>query len=534
MATASARLERWSDRIPPVLLREVRQSLRGRVFRLVFLLVLTAGIVAAIAVAAVGEITLREPTEIGRDLFDLLVGGLFLTCLVQVPFSAFQSLAAEWDDDTYELLALSNLRPRRIVAGKLLGALLQSMLHVCALTPGIVFCFLLRGVGLLEIALLIGGILILGTTYSAIGIALASLSRLRVVRGMLLAVFVLLVVFVSIGLNETVRMELLFRGSSSTEVLMLGTMLLACSLGLVFLGLEVAAARLAHAEENRSTGVRCVVAATILALFAWLQVMLMTFGYDSEPAVYASMAFATLGALFAGAFVTERDSLGRRARIDTPRSPLLAGLLAPLLPGGARGLLFAALLLGGALAYGCGVMFFKATAMRLDVWVAADLLLLGPVWIFVPQEALRNFGQDESAPFVLLLWVSYLWLMLSGGRALARLWPASLRGLSMFTPLFLALLVLVVPMFVGLVLGAESLRDGEHAGNPIWIIDQLDDQPEEALTVASVLILLAASSFLWQLRGMTRSVREVVDASRRPRAPAQFTGGARADAGTAA
>lgn len=532
MVKAATRLERWSDGIPPVLLREVRQSLRGRVFRIAFLLVLTAGIVAAVGVAAVGEVTLREPSEVGRELFDLLVAGLFLTCLVQVPFSAFQSLAAEWDDDTYELLALSNLRPRRIVIGKLLGALLQSLLHVCALTPAIVFCFLLRGVGLLEVGLLVGWILILGSAYSAIGIALASLSRLRVVRGILQAAFVLLIVFTSIGLNEEVRRELLH--SSSREMLMLSIGLLACCLGLGSLGLEVAAARLAHPEENRSTGVRCVVAATLVALFAWLHGLLMTFGYEAEAAGYVSMTIATIGALFAGAFATERDALGRRARIDVPRSPLLAGLLAPLLPGGTRGLLYAALLLGGALAYGCGVMFVNATAMKLDAWVAADTLLLGPVWVFVPQPAPLRFGGEEALPFMLLYWVSYLWLMLSVGRALARLLPANLRGLSMLMPFFLAVSILILPMGIGLGFDDESLRDGRHVGNPVWIVDQIDKQSEEAMTAASVVVLLAVISLLWQLRGISRGVREVVDASRRLQARAQHTRGARADAGAAA
>jgi hypothetical protein len=39
------------------------------------------------------------------------------------PFSAFLSTSAEWEENTHDLLVLSNLRPRQIVYGKLLSAL---------------------------------------------------------------------------------------------------------------------------------------------------------------------------------------------------------------------------------------------------------------------------------------------------------------------------------------------------------------------------------------------------------------------------
>lgn len=521
MSNTTSGLARLGERCPPVLVREVRQALRGRVFRIAFLLVSTGGLVAAAAIAAAGSASLRPSEEIGRSLFDFVLVALFVTCLVQVPFGAFQSLASEWDEDTYDLLAMTNLRPRRIVFGKLVGALLQSCLHVCALTPVVVMCFLMRGVGLLQIALLLGSIALLCFAYSSVAIALASLTRLRLLRGLLQAAFALAAVFTSVALYEEIGQSLLRRTMRSSELWLTGGFLAVACIATVALGVEIASARLAHPEENRSTGLRVVVALSMFAGFAWLFGAMLNFGFDYEPLTYGTMGLSAFGALLSSSFVTERDPLGRRARLEVPASALRARVSTPLLPGGARGLLFVAFGFAAAFAFHVSLYFTHASSIGGNAWKATKLLVCGPFGLVLgPVLRLEQVQDKHTGPFALLVWLSWLWLVLVAARAVARFIPASLRGVSILVPFLVALLVVAAPIFFGLAIGDDDLQDGEHIGNPAWLVAGIDDGNRFALACASIVVLAAGASFALLLPSLRAAIHEIRSASAQNRARA--------------
>ena len=53
----------------------------------------------------------------GRDYFIAIFTCLAIAVLGVVPFSAFNAMGAEWDENTFDLLVISNLRPRQILVG---------------------------------------------------------------------------------------------------------------------------------------------------------------------------------------------------------------------------------------------------------------------------------------------------------------------------------------------------------------------------------------------------------------------------------
>ena len=71
--------------------------------------------------------------------------------LVIVPYSTFRSLAAEWEDRTFELVSITTLHPRQIVAGKLGSAITQMIVYFSALSPCLAFTYLLRGIDVVTI-----------------------------------------------------------------------------------------------------------------------------------------------------------------------------------------------------------------------------------------------------------------------------------------------------------------------------------------------------------------------------------------------
>ena len=144
-----------TERINPIVVKEVRQSLKSKQFSISFGLTL---------IAAVSWTLIAVSLMIPRIYFVpagvQLLTGFF--CILQfplmiiIPFSAFRSLSTETEDSTFELLSISALSAWQIVLGKMTSALLQIMLYLSALAPCIVLTYLLRGLSLFAILFLLG------------------------------------------------------------------------------------------------------------------------------------------------------------------------------------------------------------------------------------------------------------------------------------------------------------------------------------------------------------------------------------------
>src|SRR5205823_4778714 len=75
----------------------------------------------------------------------ILQGILLFTCLLFIPAYTGIRLAAERSDINVDLLFISTLRPRAIVRGKFVAALVLAVLIFSACTPFMTFSYLLRG-----------------------------------------------------------------------------------------------------------------------------------------------------------------------------------------------------------------------------------------------------------------------------------------------------------------------------------------------------------------------------------------------------
>ncbi len=110
----------------------------------------------------------------------MLMGYFFILSfplVVIVPFSAFRSLTVEREDKTYELLAVTTLRPRQIVTGKLVSALVQVALYVSGVLPCFGFTALLQGIDLPMM-----GFLFLNITLSSVSLIMFCLMAAALVQ----------------------------------------------------------------------------------------------------------------------------------------------------------------------------------------------------------------------------------------------------------------------------------------------------------------------------------------------------------------
>lgn len=306
--------ERLAELAGPLVVKEVRQGLRGRVFAIFFGVLLTACFF--VALFAWGQASPTGSARYGRDTLALLLGAQGVVCFFIIPFTAFRSMAKELEDETWVLLTLTGLGSRSITRGKWVSAMSQAGLYASACAPFVLFSYFLNGVDLQQ--LVVALVLSAGWSalLSAVAVAIAAQAHSRLARtvALFVALGVLLVgtgaglAFCTVLAQEGQRM--LSRDES--RFAMLGIFIF--SVGLTWLALELAGAGLAAPSEHASRWPRrALVTVTVSALLFGAGVFLETRGNRQDAAVGQILTCLFLALAGVGA-VAERDGWPRELR----------------------------------------------------------------------------------------------------------------------------------------------------------------------------------------------------------------------------
>lgn len=479
-----------TDRLNPVLLKELRQALRGRVFAFTFPGTVAVGVALAITVLVDGgpRMLAGEQASVGPLVLMPVLAVLGVALLGLVPFSAFQSMAGEWDESTHDLLVLSHLSPARIVLGKLLTAGVEAALYVCAFLPLLLFTFLLSGVDVRDVLLVTALLYATSMSMCCVAMSLAGLSRLRFWRVILLAALAGLGFLVLIGGYELTE-QLVRRGGgfgvASADYFSLLAVLV---LGVGALAFAFASTRIAHGEDDRSGPVRATLTAVLVAVLVVTH--LVTGGRDE---VGVASVVGVLTAIFAIGFVTEPERLPRRVRALVPASPVRALLALPFLPGGGR-----------------GVLWWLLQLAIVAAW--AELTPSPATGGYVGEMQWSSSGVHRWLGLMAYFCVYLAGISLVTTRLRERPWGPLVMRLALPS---IAVLSMVLPIVLGFVIGDKDLEQGEHALMPFWVAftSRAHSERTGAIFVAAVVLLANAPRFV-------RSVAEVLEASRARRATA--------------
>jgi len=343
-------LETTSDWLSPIVVKEVRQLVRGREFYYSFGISLVVGLIVAFFGAA--DALTGNGTS-GRWTFAALMGCLTLLGLAVVPLGAFSALRNERLEQTLELITLTALSPRRVVIGKLLAQGVKLATLFAGLGPFIAMTFLLGGIdfGTILVSLLV---LFMWSLWAcAACLFLSSLLKTRAMSGLILGgagifLFLLLVVF---GLPRALFF-LLSRGAvggsftfgvgvtgspSWLPLAIATTFCLASMVNLVLL----AENRLSLPSEDRVTPLRVGFLVQFLLIAAWV------LSFINEPETVRSNAALALGVIgglhltvVAMFTVTEDLVVSRRELLRMKGLSPWRQLLSMFRPGGGRGALY--------------------------------------------------------------------------------------------------------------------------------------------------------------------------------------------------
>ncbi len=452
--------ERIADRVNPIVVKEVRQGLRTRVFWIFFSLMLVACLfISLFAFASSDGIADRA----GQATFIAYFVCLGFVQFFVIPYAAYRSMAREAEDETWVLLTLTGLGPRRILAGKLGSSVLQGGLYASAATPFLLFSYFLNGI---DLPTIIVGVLV-SVAYQvflvSVSVSLATLAESRLVRALLH--FVLLGVLLqglALGITGAVLIGEFAQKIASTSAFWLTS--LSVLFGMVTTGLllfEAAAARLSLPTEDYARGPRLVyllqfVGAVGFFIWGWA-----TSG-EAEVLTAGSVTmslYATLVGLFVA---SDRDGMARLHWATGRRLSLLK-------PGGFRGYLLVVGLL-----------------------VAAGAAFAGL--------ALRDGSMPMGAMLVLLTAPGFALLMISLPIVVARWIPhPPWQTPAMIRLVFLGLVVLMtgVPPLIG-----EIVSDADdlflNAFNPVVGLINIEHRGDDGLPfvllVWGVALGLAASA----------------------------------------
>lgn len=334
-------LVRLSERLNPIVVKEARQALKSMQFTITFTLVLTASWLWSLAgLAFMGDSA--SYIGAGQEMFYGFYLILSVPLLVIVPFGAFRSLAAEREDRTFELVAITTLKARHVISGKLAAAVLQMLVYLSAVMPCIAFTYLLRGIDILTILAIVAYTCLASLAFSLIALLTATATNHRYRQMMLLVTLV-----GGLGLATLGAMTLAFEMLQSPlpfdegEYWIFNLALMTAYTSYMVMFFQAATAQISFASSNRSTPLRITMLVQQALFTGW-----MAYGWffdDYDPAFLVALAMLSavhwyvMGVVMTG----ESSGLSPRVKRSLPQSFLGRAFFTWFNPGPGTGYLFA-------------------------------------------------------------------------------------------------------------------------------------------------------------------------------------------------
>jgi len=168
-------LNDFSDRLPPMLVKELRQGMRARTFVAVFL-----GLQCFLALVMLFATTATSLTGTGSVVSQIIFLFFCLAVLVVQPLRAMNALHGEIKSTTIDMMVLTRLTARRIVAGKWASIVAQTLLLLVSIIPYLILRYFFGGMNLFAELLALFSIAILSACLTAVNVGLSSNGSLLV------------------------------------------------------------------------------------------------------------------------------------------------------------------------------------------------------------------------------------------------------------------------------------------------------------------------------------------------------------------
>ncbi|MEI7928160.1 MAG: hypothetical protein WCH40_06380 [Verrucomicrobiales bacterium] len=400
MSATTERLDDFPDRFSPMLVKELRQGLRGKTFVAVFLvlqallglILLTAG--AAASSQRAGELV----SQIVFVFFSLAV-------LVIQPLRGVGALSSEIRGNTIDLMVLTRLGALRIVLGKWVAIVSQSGLLTATIFPYLILRYYLGGMNLFAELMMVLMIFSLSTGLTAVTVGISG-CRSILIRGLIPVLgtpFITFGIF-GIGFNREFGnlIEVCSLSDAEHTYALLGFLLVVAYLG--WSALSLGASLIAPMAENHST-VRRLVALVLIGIWPFV-IRAMSPPHELIPGLWFLLAAPAIGIA-----LSEEENPVSTIYRPFVRKGFLGRLSGGLLyPGWPSGVIFTTLIsLIGFTSLSMISGISGSNLMDTQIWLLAligSLLLPGVIVVLASAKI-----KDRAATFI-LLWIAWVILAL--------------------------------------------------------------------------------------------------------------------------
>lgn len=329
-----ALLNDFSDWLSPMVVKELRQGLRTRLFGLLMLIL--HGILIVV--------TLINSAGDNADDTNWVLQGLSILCLcILLPLRGFSAVADEIHKKTLDMLVLTRLSAVRIVLGKWISIVLQALLVALSLMPYVVASYVFGGTDLFAELKLLGLEWLIGVVVAAAVVCLSTqrqfgLRAAVVGLGLLVPLFASLMFGLSRFGGVPVSTTAFWKATDEGALVVWITL---AALWLVFGFLTLAATRIAPASSNLA-----VIKRPVHALVAVGLLIEAAFGKMPGIAIFSAIAFVSSFAAIDA--MVERENEVASTLVPFYRRGAWGRFAAWFLtPGWPSGMLYSLVLIGG-------------------------------------------------------------------------------------------------------------------------------------------------------------------------------------------
>lgn len=276
-------LSDFSDRISPMMVKELRQGLRTRTFTGTFLI-----LQVILGFSMLGAM-MSDSSDTGRTISSMVFFLFSIVALILQPLRGTAAVATELKDDTLEILSLTRLSSVRIVFGKWASLVSQTALMLAATVPYLVMRYFFGGMQLFAELALIATVFFLSMCLTAVTVGF-SCSRsvlLRALVPLALIPFGLMAISSTVfGFQFGILQEIFSFQDKEATIAFFVSMVLCGYVGYYFLDMGVG--RIAAVAENHSFRKRLI----SLGLMVVVLVILFLNDPAQEMSLFVVVAFA--------------------------------------------------------------------------------------------------------------------------------------------------------------------------------------------------------------------------------------------------
>ncbi len=397
--------ERLDDALNPIVVKELRQAVQSKFVVAVLLLFLLIQLVIVgiyLVITGLNGQLQSLDAEIGRSVFWILQLILLITCLLFLPAYTGLRLAAERSDTNVDLLFVTTLRPRAIIWGKFVAAVVIGVLIFSACTPFMVFTYLLRGIDAPSIILVVGIDFLVVLALVQLAIFFAVIPANWVVKA-LIGLVALGTLVATIGMTLSGTWALIYFGVGTILESRQGWVPFMCMVGLGLAWMSLfycwSVALTNPPSSNRGLGIRLTMLGVWLAtgvLFGAAQLLLPDFQTSLNTWLGFMGVLSCLAIIIA---INERESWTPRVARTIPRRWWLRPPAFLLYSGAAGGILFALVLFGLTCLVILGWQTFYLDHGLGDSW-GERVIWEGPVFRIYAAFLLYTYGYAMAAVFL--------------------------------------------------------------------------------------------------------------------------------------